>query len=191
MHQKTKRKPIIPSIAKQSIKGIVTLYGSRDSGKTATLNYVYTLLSNSTSPLRVNGNSSKDFRAAFVYKGVTILLSTVGDSPKDVEENWIWFLSLGKKSLNPNNDARRRPCVCFEEGIIVDKVILVSPTRLGDFSEQIQESYLKALKPSVSVIDYVHKEKYSGVFSGSTSPLGINTAKCIEQSIDAIIDLIK
>ena len=187
MPHKANRPPIIPSVAKQSIKGIVTLYGPPNSGKTAALQYLYTLLSGLNPPLRTNGKASKDFRAAFVYKGAVILLSTVGDSTKDVSDNWNWFLSLGKRSLNLKGNSRCRPCVCLGEETIPSKIILISPTRLGGPTYKEQERYIQALKPTVSTINFIHKEVAPNLFSGLLSQMNSQAAQFIKTIIDSII----
>ena len=186
------------SFAKNKIKAVLTLYGEGDSGKTATLRYLYKLLSGQA-PINQN---PKDFRARLDYCGVRILISTTGDDKKDVEDNWHWYLGLYKATAN-------RTRTLGDANISdVDKVIIVGPTRESGKNDGVilNDGFIQELKSSLSVIQYIHKTKIEASHAPDAIPeeeqfiLGNlnrgqaedakNTAEYIKACIDEIIRFI-
>lgn len=160
MSQEAQRRLNIPVQSRQHLKAILTLYGNKDSGKTATLRYLCYLL-NSNKALAALSSGFKDFRISFDYTGPTgnsarILVSTVGDSVPDIQDNWDWFLGVRALPTGGNH----RPCI---GGIgSTEKEIVVSPTRLSDQGTALNDWYISHLKPSVSFVHYIHKDTNGG-----------------------------
>lgn len=145
---------------KRIIKAAITLYEDAHSGKTATLRYLYWLLTNSKPPQ----SSCLDFREKFDYteetsgKSVIIALSTVGDSEEDVELNWMFFRSKWNKDFKKLGlKTIRRPCNDFasESG----PVIVISPTHIDDDGARINDANIANLKKSLRQIHYIRKRK--------------------------------
>ena len=141
----------IPS--KHQIKAVMTLYGKPDSGKTATLRYLYyLLLGGNLSTFNNTVNGFKDFRAVVPFDGIYIYLSTVGDAIVDVDDNWDFFFNRFKK--------KRRPCINYPNNATKGKIIAVCPARVDDKSSKRHDSYIANLKPSLKEYGYFHKNNY-------------------------------
>lgn len=110
----------------------MTLYGKPDSGKTATLRYLYYLLSGGNLKTFKNTvNGYKDFRVVVDFQGIYIYLSTVGDAIVDVDDNWAFFFNRFKKKI--------RPCINYSEQAIEGKIIAVCPARLSGKSSSLHD----------------------------------------------------
>ena len=89
----------------------------RESGKTATLRYLYYLLlgNNNVSTFKSTVNGYKDFRAVVRFNNIYIYLSTVGDDIVDVDDNWDFFFNRLKKKI--------RPCINYPTDTKEGKII--------------------------------------------------------------------
>ena len=135
------------------VRAVLTLYGNRDSGKTATLRYLYYLLlgNNNVSTFKSTVNGYKDFRAVVRFNNIYIYLSTVGDDIVDVKDNWEFFFNRFKKKI--------RPCINYPTDTKEGKIIAVCPSRVNDKSSQRHDSYIATLKPILKEYGYFYKSK--------------------------------
>ena len=191
---------------KQDIKAVVTLYGKRRHGKTATLRYLYYLLSGcSIAQFKKDVGNHKDFRAVINYQNRTILLSTVGDSVSDIDVNWMFF--DGNMSFYKPGDKRMRPCINYSSPV-GEKIIVVSPTRINDASTRRQDDYISTIKDKLYITLFIRKRSPFGIvgpvdsetwdiLTNSSEPKGdwtdskarsaIRTAEKMKEQIDWII----
>jgi hypothetical protein len=190
----------------QDIKAVITLYGKPRHGKTATLRYLYYLLSGcSITQFKKGVGNHKDFRAIINYQDRTILLSTVGDSVPDIDVNWMFF--DGNMSFYKPGDKRMRPCINYSSPI-GENVIVISPTRINDASARRQNDYISSIKDKLRCALFIHKRspfrivgpidsETWDILTNSSEPKGdwtdskarsaIRTAEEIKEQIDWII----
>jgi hypothetical protein len=142
----------------REIKAAITLYGDADTGKTATLRYLYYLLTGKNPP-----GQYIDFREAFDYvktasgKQVIIALSTVGDEEDEVELNWVFFRGKWNKDFKQTGLKRYlRSCEDYasDDGV----VIVISPTHINDAGSRVNDTNIANLKESLSHILYIKKK---------------------------------
>ena len=194
----------------RQIKAVITLYGAPRTGKTATLRYLYWLLTGNMPP-QVN---CIDLREKFDYiekesgKKAIIALSTVGDGEEDVELNWMFFRSKWKrdfKSLDIKGQLRSNEDYASESG----KVVVVTPTHIDDAGTKVNDVNIANLKTDLSHIHYLKKRKarlvicdkidsktwliltatdYPGVgWNDSMARIAIRTANKLKEQIDLTI----
>ena len=152
----------------RQIKAVMTLFGEPRTGKTATLRYLYWLLTGKMPP-RVN--NCIDFREKFDYtekdsgKTVIIALSTVGDDEEDVELNWMFFRSKWKidfKHLGLKTILRSSEDSASESG----KVVVVTTTHINDAGARVNDVNIANLKKDLSHVHYLQKKK-AGLIIGN------------------------
>lgn len=147
----------IKTKSNSAIKAILTLYGNANSGKTATLRYLfYLLFGKNISQFRILVKPSiKDFRAKVNYRGKYVLLSTVGDSEKDVDRNWLLFCD--QDQFERSQTAIGRPFFDISQKDGSKEEIVIGATRINDASARNNDAYISKHKKTVSHIHYFQK----------------------------------
>lgn len=191
----------------RTIKAVLTLYEDANKGKTATLRYLYWLLTKSQPP-----KGFIDFREKFDYtasgKKCIIALSTFGDNEEEVELNWMFFRNKWKYAFKQLGlKVLRRPYEdnASEEG----PVIVISATHVDDEGSRINDANIANLKKHLLHIQYVRKlhkkvlitspidsdtweilinsPKPVGGWNDSRGRLAIHTAEILKEQIDNIV----
>lgn len=142
----------------RQMKAVITLVGDSDCGKTATLRYLYSLLSK-----KIPDTKYHDFRECFDYsvkgKSVIISLSTVGDVEEEIELNWMFFRSKWKpcftlldfkKLLRPSDD----------EAQAQGPVIAIGPTHIGDEGARVNAANIANLSHILEYVLFLKKAKF-------------------------------
>lgn len=120
----------------ENIKAVITLFGGSNCGKTAALRYLYYLLGGR----KPHNCNSVDFRIKFDYGNKVILLSTIGDTEREVDINWACFR---EKTLLTKDPGR----LGYEIETNKQKpAIAVSPTHMAGLGMRVQETNIAALR---------------------------------------------
>jgi hypothetical protein len=143
------------------IKAVITLYGNPDSGKTATLRYLYYLLNHNTSPV-TSKIGARDFFGEFKYTpnngsiSRTIAMASAGDSQGDVSFNWGFFT---KNPADVQNSFRKGRRIIPKHLISPLELpeIVVEATRVKDRSSIISDQIIARIKGSLNSETHIRK----------------------------------